>query len=142
MKPDNLVANAEISIHVPVTKVWHALTNPALIKKYMFGTTVTSDWHEGSEIMWEGEFNGKPYKDHGVIQKLVPNKHLQYSHTTGANGTSEAGDTHIVDIELTTIGNETHVALEQDHNANEKAREESEKNWNMMLESLKEMLEQ
>ena len=33
MKPNDLVANAEISIHAPVTKVWHALTNPALIKK-------------------------------------------------------------------------------------------------------------
>lgn len=140
MKPNDLVANAEISIHAPVTKVWHALTNPALIKKYMFDTTVTSDWKEGSEISWKGEFNGNPYEDHGVIQKMEPNKHLVYTHIAGPkNGTVNGA--HLVDITLTSFGNETHVSLMQDNNSDEKARQESEKNWNSMLATLKELME-
>lgn len=141
MKPTDLVANADISIHAPVTKVWHALTNPSTIKKYMFGTSVTSAWHEGSEITWQGEFNGKAYEDHGVIQIFEPNKHLQYTHTTGKINGHVSGHTHLVDIQLTSFGNETHVALTQDNNADEKAQQESEKNWNNMLVSLKELLE-
>ena len=142
MKSNNHIAKAEVSIHAPIEKVWLALTNPALIKKYMFDTTVESDWKEGSDITWKGEFNGKAYEDHGIIESVEPNRHLQYSHTSGSPDGSENGDTHMVDIQLTTVGNETHVALTQDNNADEKAIAESEKNWNMMLSTMKDLLEQ
>jgi uncharacterized protein YndB with AHSA1/START domain len=36
-----LVAKASITIDAPVAKVWEALTNPEMIKQYMFGTNVT-----------------------------------------------------------------------------------------------------
>ena len=38
------------------------LGNPDVIKKYMFGTTVVSDWKQGSEIVWKGEWKGRPMK--------------------------------------------------------------------------------
>jgi len=50
--PKNLVAQASLSIGAPAAKVWDALVNPQLIKQYMFGTTVASDWQEGSPITW------------------------------------------------------------------------------------------
>jgi hypothetical protein len=31
------------------------MTNPEIIKQYMFGTNVISDWKEGSPIVWKGE---------------------------------------------------------------------------------------
>jgi len=47
----NNIAKAETTINASADKVWNALTDPALIKKYMFGTTVISDWKEGSKII-------------------------------------------------------------------------------------------
>ncbi len=41
---ENLTANASISLDASPSKVWGALTNPKLIKQYMFGTEVTSNW--------------------------------------------------------------------------------------------------
>jgi uncharacterized protein YndB with AHSA1/START domain len=35
--------NKEISIHADSAKVWEALTNPEIIKKYLFGTQTISD---------------------------------------------------------------------------------------------------
>lgn len=32
-----------ITIHAPAAKVWKALTDPKMIKKYMFGANVESD---------------------------------------------------------------------------------------------------
>ena len=50
---NKLVAKACVEINAPVTKVWDALTNTKLIKKYMFGTEAVSDWKEGSKIVWK-----------------------------------------------------------------------------------------
>ena len=50
MKTKGLIANAQTSIDASVDNVWDAFTNPETIKKYMFGTTVSSDWKNGSEI--------------------------------------------------------------------------------------------
>ena len=54
-----LIASVSISINVPSEKVWSALVTPEAIQQYMFGTHVVSDWHEGSPIVWKGEWHGK-----------------------------------------------------------------------------------
>jgi uncharacterized protein YndB with AHSA1/START domain len=51
---ENLTANASVSVDATPSKVWKALTNPKLIKQYMFGTEVNSDWKEGNPITWKG----------------------------------------------------------------------------------------
>ena len=59
---DPLIAQAHVEINAPIAKVWAALVDPAMIKQYMFGTTVVSDWHEDAPIVWKGEWEGKPYR--------------------------------------------------------------------------------
>ena len=44
---NNLIATASISVDATRQKVWNALTDPAAIKRYMFGSDVTSDWKVG-----------------------------------------------------------------------------------------------
>lgn len=127
-------AKASTTINAPADKVWQALIDPAAIKQYMFGTTVTSDWREGSPITWKGEFNGKPYEDHGTIKKVDAPRRLEYSHASG-------NDSHDIIITLAPDGNATRVDLSQTNNATADARKESEKNWGMMLSSMKQMLE-
>jgi hypothetical protein len=58
-----IVARASTIIDAPVAMVWDALVTPETIKRYMFGTTVVSDWKEGSSIVWKGEWKGKSYED-------------------------------------------------------------------------------
>ncbi len=50
-----LVANASIVINASAARVWDALTNPEAIKVYMFGSTVISDWREGSDCREDAE---------------------------------------------------------------------------------------
>ena len=69
---DTLTANAIITIHAPVNRVWQALTDPALIKQYLFGTDTISDWKKGSSITWSGVYEGKSYRDKGTIVDIVP----------------------------------------------------------------------
>jgi len=137
-----LVAKASTTIHAPVAKVWDALINPATIKQYMFGTNVVSDWKKGSPIVWKGEWQGRKYEDKGVILDLQPQRKLSYSHFSPLSGLPEKPENfHTVTIDLVDRGQQTLVALSQDNNADEKEREHSQKNWEMMLTGLKKLLE-
>ncbi len=139
----NLIAKASVTINAPNSKVWDALVDPEAIKEYMFGTTAVSDWHEGSPIVWKGEWKGKAYEDKGVILHLKPGKTLQYSHFSPLSGLPDKPDNyHTVTIELSDVGDQTLVSLAQDKNSTEKERDESEKNWGMMLAAMKKFLEQ
>jgi uncharacterized protein YndB with AHSA1/START domain len=138
----NLIATATTTINTTAGKVWESLITPALIKQYMFGSMVTSDFKPGSTITWKGEWKGKPYEDKGKILKLVPEKILQYTHFSPLSGLEDKPENyHTVTIELMGTDNETLVRLTQDGNANEEEKEHSQKNWTGMLNALKNLLQ-
>ena len=139
----NLIARASVTIDAPSEKVWDALVNPEAIKQYMFGTNVVADWREGSPIIWQGVWQGKPYGDKGVILQFEPGRTLQYSHFSPLSGLPDKPESyHTVTIELSGEGNQTRVSLAQDNNPTEQARDHSENNWDTMLTALKTFLEQ
>ena len=139
---DDLTAKADITIHAPIAKVWDALVNPELIKRYMFGATVVSDWKEGSPIAWKGEWKGKPYEDKGRILELRSQRRLQYSHFSPLSGAPDRPESyHKVTIDLAQSDGDVHVGLVQDNNETPQARDESQKNWGMMLQGLKKVVE-
>lgn len=141
-KDKELIANVSITINTPIAKVWEALVNPDMIKQYMFGTNVVTDWKEGSPIIWKGEWQGKAYQDKGTILKIDQERVLQYSHFSPLSGQPDVPENyHTVTIELSGQGRQTNVSLAQDNNATEQDREHSEKNWQLMLEGLKKLLE-
>jgi uncharacterized protein YndB with AHSA1/START domain len=122
--------------------VWKATTDPKAIKRYMFGADVTSEWREGSAIAWRGEFEGKAYEDKGTILQIDPEKTLQYSHFSPLSGAPDQPENyHTVTISLSGRGETTAVSLTQDNNPSEKALEESERNWEAMLDGLKKYVE-
>jgi uncharacterized protein YndB with AHSA1/START domain len=138
-----LVAGQSVRINAPPAKVWDALVNPATIKKYMFGTTAVSRWTPGSSITFKGEWQGKPYEDHGTILRLEPERVLEYTHFSPLSGLPDRPENyHTVTLELSVGGTDaTVLTLTQDNNTSEHAREHSEKNWGMMLADLKTLLE-
>lgn len=142
MNRNNLIAQASTTIDAPVAVVWDALTNPVLIKQYMFGTEAVSDWQEGSPIVWRSEYQGRRYEDKGTILRLVPQHTLQYSHYSPLSGQpDEPQNYHTVTIEIFGQGTLTHVSLAQDGSASAEERDHSAKNWAMMLQGLKGLAE-
>lgn len=138
-----LIANRSITINAPVAKVWAALRSPEMVKKYLFGTDVVSDWKVGSPIVFKGEWKGKTYKDKGVILRLEPERLIQYSHWSNLSGLPDTPENyHIVTFELSGQGSRTLLSLSQDNNPDEESREHSRKNWEMVLATLKSLLEQ
>jgi uncharacterized protein YndB with AHSA1/START domain len=108
----------------------------------MFGTTVVSDWKKGSPITWEGEWQGRAYRDKGVILEVEPERRLEYSHFSPSTGDPDVPESyHKVSIEIAEENGHVRVALSQDNNKTPEAREHSEGNWAAMLASLKKLLE-
>ena len=136
-----LVAHSEVEVNAPAEKVWRALTDPAALKQFMFGSTIASSWKVGSPITFRGEWQGRAYEDKGVIQEFIPNKKLAYTHYSPLMGKPDTPENyHTVTISLTPAGSKTRVRIEQDNNETEEARQHSAKNWTMMLEGLKKYL--
>jgi len=137
-----LVAKASTTVNASPAQVWDALTNPERIRQYMFGTNVVSDWKEGRSIVWRGEWQGKKYEDKGVIVKLEAQHLIQYTHFSPLSGLPDAPENyHTVTIELSSKGGQTTVSLSQDNNSTQEERTHSEENWEMMLATLKNLLE-
>ena len=85
----DLIVSASIDINASPSKVWEALTNPEIIKKYLFGTETITDWEVGNEIIFQGEYGENKehkYRDKGVIMQNVLNKLLSYSYWSGFSG--------------------------------------------------------
>jgi uncharacterized protein YndB with AHSA1/START domain len=139
----DLIAHASVVIQASSEEVWHALTEPAAIKKYMFGATVSTSWREGDPISWKGEWKGKSFEDKGTVLRADPNHLLQYTHYSPLSGAEDVpSNYHTVTITLTSEDEGVWVALTQDKNDNDQARKHSEKNWMMMLEGLKKYVEE
>jgi uncharacterized protein YndB with AHSA1/START domain len=139
---DQFIAKASTTIDAPAATIWDALVDPEMIKQYMFGTNVVTDWKEGSEIVWRGEWDGRTYEDKGVILRIEPGRLLGYTHYSPLSGQPDTPENyHTVTIGLSGDGPQTVVTLTQDNNEDEQAREHSEANWQAMLEGLKNLLE-
>jgi uncharacterized protein YndB with AHSA1/START domain len=137
-QPDDHVAHAEVVIAAPPRRVWVVLTEPGEISTWMPGTTVASDWREGSAITWSGEYGGTAFEDKGEILEIVENERLRMTHYSPL---SDAEDTpenyHVVDYRLTPEGDGTRLVLEQGGNESAEQAEQFSANWQQMLEGAK-----
>ena len=138
----NLIAKASTSISAPASRVWEALTNPEIIRQYLFGTQAVSDWKEGSPLEFKGEWEGKNYLDKGIILKSEPEKIFQYTYLSSFSNLPDRPENYAnVTYELHQDDGETILTVKQENIANEEARKHSEKNWEHVLKTLKDLLE-
>jgi uncharacterized protein YndB with AHSA1/START domain len=137
-----LTAKATITINAPTSKVWDALTKPNLIKQYLFGTEVTTDWQVGSPITYRGQWEGKTYEDKGKILQIEPGKLLVSTFWSSLSGLPDVPENYnTVRYELSTEGGSTRLTITQDNNATQEEADHSEQNWNMVLDGIKKLLE-
>jgi len=137
-----LTAKTEIVINASPMQVWKTLTTPALIKKYLMGTDVVSDFNEGSPIAYSGEYEGKKYSDKGFIVKAEPGKILQSTYRSSMSGKEDKPENYkLVTYELNGDERRTVLALTQDNISTEKEKEHATQNWEMVLRKLKEVAE-
>jgi uncharacterized protein YndB with AHSA1/START domain len=135
-------ARAAITINTPSERVWEALIRPELVKQYLFGTEVTSDWQVGSPITYKGEWEGKAYEDKGKIVEIEPGKLLVSTYWSSMSGLPDTPDQYAtVRYELFSENGGTKLTITQDNNKTQADADHSEQNWKMVLEAMKKLLE-
>ncbi len=138
----DFIATADVDIRASSDDVWKALTDPALIAEYFFGSQVDTDWTVGSPITWKGAWEGKPYEDKGKVLRFEPQELLSVSHFSPLTGLPDSPENyHTLTYRLEQRDDVTHVSLEQDNNHDQAEADRSAANWRTMLDGLKKFVE-
>ncbi len=135
-------ASCAVTVDAPAGKVWEALTTPALIKKYFFGTTVVTDWKVGSPVSFRGEWQGKTYEDKGTVLSFEPGKGLSFNYWSSFSGIEDLPDLRqIIAYGLRESGAGVEVSIHQSNCDTQERADHSVSNWKSVLEGLKKLVE-
>ena len=138
----NITGHVSVTINAPVSKVWEALTEPAVIKKWLYGANTKTNWKPGSPITFEGVYEGKQYKDKGTIIDVRPQTYLQYTYWGSLSGMEDKPENYVtLTFELSGRNDQTTLKITQENIPDEKMRKHAEENWNRVLADLKNVLE-
>ena len=136
-------ATVTLDINAPIEAVWAALTEPELVKQYMYGANLVTDWSVGGQITWSGAWEGKPYQDKGIVLGCEPNKRLQYTHWSPLSGVEDKSENyHTVTVALRENKESTGLTLTQSNNPSQAAADTMANNgWRPMMLGLKTVAE-
>ncbi len=136
-----------ITLNAQAAKVWEALTKPEMIKKYMAGTEVISDWKVGSPILWVGTSEGaEKVMVKGSIEKIEAGKLIQFTTLDlNAEYTDVPSNYVKATYELIPKLGKTLLSVTQgDYSRVEEGRKrfvDDDGGWNRTLNALKEFIE-
>ena len=139
----DLIVSQSIDINASPANVWHALTDPNLIKEYLFGTETVTDWKVGSKIIFQGEYEGQIYRDKGIILENVPEKLLSYSYWSGFSGTEDKPENYSIVTYTLIRQDDAHTTFTwtQEGYATEEAYNHSTSGMGEFLEQIKAVME-
>lgn len=138
----NFKSTYQTDIKAPVEKVWDALTNPEIVRKYFFGSNQQTDWKIGSPILWTGEYEGASYVDKGVVLEFIPHQKVAYSYLSSWSGLDDRPENYLsVTYQLKRKENGTELTITQSNYDDEKAKHSAE-NWAVVIDGLKKIVEE
>ena len=131
-----------INISADKSKVWEALTDPVLIKQYLLGAEVISDWKVGSKIIYSGIFNGIEFKDEGKINILDFERQFQYSYWSANHGTENILENQVtISYFITPIDTGVKLGVTQTNYKSKEIEEQMNHIWDLILGNFKNVVE-
>ncbi len=137
-----LIVKKSIVINAESSRVWDAITNSELTKKYMYNNEVVSAWEKGALIQWQDAGN-KTVHVKGIIQEIDPGKYLQTLDLSIDSGLPDIEANYSrVSYELKKEDGKTLLSVTEDKfNGDEKRYKDAENFWTIILKKMKELLE-
>lgn len=141
---NELISTQSIIINASARKIWETLTNPLLIRQYLFGAQTITDWKIGSDITFKINFEGDEFVDKGIVTENIPNKTLRYKYWSGFCGLEDRPENYsIVSYKIEHSQDENYkLTWTQRGFADEKSRTSSENSLESILEQIKSISEQ
>jgi uncharacterized protein YndB with AHSA1/START domain len=129
----------EIYIRTSPERLWEAITDRELRRKYSFGMLVTSDWTPGSRYEFSGP-DGTGVWGEGENLEVDPPRRLVQSFTALWSDEVKSEGTSRVTWEIEPVGDSCRLTLTHDE-LREDAHGELYGGWPMVLSGLKTLLE-
>ena len=134
-------ATTRLDLPAPPARVWAALTDPAMVRQYMFGAELTGAWVKGGTVTYRGEWDGAPFEDKGEIVEIDPPRLLKVNYYSAMGGQPDTPENRqLITYELTPTGAGTRLTVSQDGNPSQEAATAAEGNWAMTMNTLKALL--
>jgi uncharacterized protein YndB with AHSA1/START domain len=131
-----------IRINASAQKLWDALTDPALVKLWQYGSVLTTDWQVGSSIRFRTEWQGKTFEQWGKVLSVQPNEKLSYSLFAPRPDLEDKPENYFVmNYVLTAEGSQTKLEILQEDNRPGAVQEAPQGEENPILQSLKNIVE-
>lgn len=138
----NKSIEVSVSINAPLSKVWQALIDPKMVKQYLFGTQLSTDWKVGSDIKWSGEWEGKKYEDKGRVIRVEKERLLEYTYFSGMSNLADVPENYKkITCKLSFNNGKTTLTIIQTNNSPQ-ALDHSEDNWKIVSDAIKKLVEQ
>ncbi len=150
MEKEKIVQNT-VFIQAPPSRVWEALINPQETKKYMFGCETVSEWLPGSDLLWQGTYEGRTMVFvSGKVLEIRPERYLAYSVIDPNSSIPQTPENHLkVTYSLSPKPGGTELLVTQSGfetvAEGEKRYQDSYNNgegWNPILVQIKQLAEQ
>jgi uncharacterized protein YndB with AHSA1/START domain len=104
-----------VNIQAPASKVWRALTVPALVKQWQYGSDLLTTWEPGSPITFRNEWNGQVFEQKGTVLEFTPGSRVKYSLFVPRPDLQDIPEHHFFMIyELTESGGHTSLLFRQE----------------------------
>lgn len=139
----DLTFSKTIELSASPARVWEALTKPELVKKYFFGTNITTSWKVGEPIAFGGSVDGKPHQDKGTVLRFEPEKALSFRYFSIFFNLEDREENHIVVTYVISRrpSDKSSLRLTQSGFVDEQALANSARVWDGVLQQLKEVVE-
>jgi uncharacterized protein YndB with AHSA1/START domain len=137
LEEKTMVKVFEIYIKTTPERLWHAITDTEMRRKYTFGAVVTSDWAPGSRYAGQGQ--GTPIFEGENLEVDPPRRLVQSFRALWGEDVKSEGTSRVT-WEIEPVGDScrllvTHDQLREDANA------QLYGGWMMILSGLKTLLE-
>jgi uncharacterized protein YndB with AHSA1/START domain/DNA-binding transcriptional ArsR family regulator len=127
----------EIYIKTSPERLWQAITDTEMRRKYNFGAVVTSDWTPGSRF--EGSGHGAPIFEGENLEVEPPRKLVQHFRALWSEAVKTEGTSRVT-WEIEPVGDSCRLTVTHDQ-LREGANAELYGGWPMVLSGLKTLLE-
>ncbi|GAA1058795.1 SRPBCC domain-containing protein [Agromyces bracchium] len=140
---EDLVVTSTVEIDASAERVWAVVTDPEAAREYLFGTNLDADWTVGGALRWSGEWQGRPYEDHGTVLEIDPPRRLVHTHFSPRRTSGLEPDDHHT-LTWTLEGSSdgpTTLSLSQDNNATPESAAHAKGVWDSLVAKVKEIAE-
>ncbi|MES2513056.1 MAG: SRPBCC domain-containing protein [Bacteroidota bacterium] len=133
-----------VTVNASSAKVWEAITNPELMKKWMLDDEIeiTTTWEPGSAIVIKGTLHWVYFEDKGTVLKFEPEQTLQYTHLSSLSKLADEKQNYVIyEFKLKTVSDKTLLSVSLHNFPTESIYQHLAFYWSITLNILKHFIE-